>query len=306
MQRKIPVLVPQLFKLSLFYRSFSSSTNKVLTVQLTPELPREAKVVIPVSMIRYERNREEFDRELSELFQHTASQLAMDKIESVHVIATTALHENWSKDKIAQVDNHFLKTHKKILERQTGFFLWDEWINQHGKDVHEEYYQEILGLSKEESEWYKLMVKTHSQVAASENLETSLKYQRQEYAAIRLMASYYTDLVYMGRISPAWSYLYEAYPRLPRFVKAIIKAPLRQVKKFDSSFAVENILMQVENVVSSPNFPPNEKEKLIDVCQALFRTYGPKPKHLFIKSERALEIEKEMPSLLPGMKLQRL
>ncbi len=272
MHRKI--LTPSVRSCGLFYRPFSSKQQKTLHLQLVPELSTDAKIVIPISMTRYEKNREQFDKELSVLFRFTAEQLAENAIESVDVIATTALHEDWPESKITEIDNHFMKTHEKALAKQTHFFLWNDWMKRFDQSLHQKQYEEIVKLSEEGSEWYKLMVKTHANASISNDLTTSLRYQRQEYAAIRSMTGY-SDLVYMGSISPAWSYLYELYQNLPRFVKASIRSQASLLSTFDSSQTVKLVLSLIEQTVTNPSIPPQEKVKLKEYAICLFHAHIP-------------------------------
>jgi hypothetical protein len=224
-------------------------------------------------MARYDKDKERFDAELSILFKHMAEKLDQQEIASVDVLSTTALHEDWPESKIAAIEDHFFTTHEKILRKQTNFFSWNDWIKQQEEQIYQRYYKEILDLSKEGSEWYDLMLKTHNNVAISADLEISLKYQRREYAAIRMM-NRYTDLVYMGRISSGWSYLYKIYGnKIPRFVRASIQTKASQIENYDAAAAVKIVTTSIEEIVSSPNFPPNQKEKLKEICENLFRTY---------------------------------
>lgn len=272
MHRKI--LTPFVRSCSLFYRPFSSKQQKTLHLQLIPQLSTDAKIVIPVSMTRYEKNREQFDKELSTLFRFTAEQLTENTIESVDVIATTALHEDWPESKITEIDNHFMKTHEKALAKQTHFFLWNDWIQRFDKSLHQKQYEEIVKLSEPGSEWHKLMVNTHANASISNDLTTSLRYQRQEYAAIRSMTEY-SDLIYMGPISPAWAYLYELYQNLPRFVKASIRSQASQLSNFDSSQTIKLALIVIEETVTNASIPRQEKEKLKKYALSLFHAYMP-------------------------------
>ncbi len=271
MQRKIHMTILPLLNNSLFHRGFSSK-SKVLHPVLCPQLLQDAKVVIPVSMVRYEKDKEKFDTELSALFQYMANKLEQEEIQSVDILATTALHEDWPDSKIAEIDDHFFNKHAKIAKKQMKFLLWKDWIKQRGEQIHQKYYEEVLELSKEGSEWYKLMLNTHSRVSIGSSLEISLSYQRKEYAAIRAM-NYYTDLVYMGHISSAWSYLYELYPNIPRFVRVSMQPQASQIKNYDADAAVKIVTASLEQIVSSPNFPPKQKEQLKEICHNLFRTY---------------------------------
>jgi uncharacterized protein (UPF0147 family) len=240
---------------------------------LCPQLQPDAKVIIPVSMARYQNQKEKFDFELSTLFSHMADKLKQNEIQSVDVLSTTALHEEWPKNKIEAIENHFFNTHAKILRKQINFFSWDDWIKQQGEKIYQKYYEEVVELSKEGSEWYDLMLKTHHNVSTiNTNVEASLRYQRREYAAIRTM-NHYTDLVYMGHISSAWSHLYRIYPDIPRFVRASIHAQVSQIKNYDADMAVKMATTLIEQIVSSPNFPSKKKEKLQEICHNLFRTY---------------------------------
>jgi hypothetical protein len=220
-------------------------------------------------MVRYEKDKERFDAELSTLFQYMDEK---KEVKSVDVLATAERHENWTKSKIAEIDGHFFNTHAKMPRKKTIFFSWNDWLEKRGKEAHQKYYEEIVELSKEGTEWYDLMLKTHSKISVGSDLAFSLKYQRHEYAAMRAMDGY-TDLVYMGRISSAWAYLYKIYPNLPRFVRASVQNQASQIQNYDANSTVRIIAASIEQVVSNQHFPSDQKEMLKEICNNLFLTY---------------------------------
>ena len=277
MQRKLPRSIPCLIRHSFFHRDFSSEKSKplkALHAVLCQPLKPDANVVIPVSMVRYDKDKGRFDTELSAFFRCIAEKIDQKEIKSVDVLSTTALHEDWHQDKITKIDNHFFDTHAKMPNSRMRFLRWNDWMSLERKQLHRKYYEEVLALSKEGSLWYNLMLETHKTVSISADLNVSLNYQRQEYAAIRTMSDY-TDLIYMGHVSAAWAHLYRIDPEIPRFVRAFIQTQISPVKNYEADAAVKMASTLIEQIVSSPNFPIKQKENLQKICYTLFSTYIP-------------------------------
>lgn len=262
----------------------NKSKNKLYEVNLTPQIIANKKIVIPVSMGRYDisaKKTKEYDYMLSALFTCISEKLKTGEISSVDVISTCELQGiNWNNDTIKKIETHFYQTHKAALQEQTNFFTWNNWIDTKGREEYQDYYNLVLQKSDYETEWYDLMVRTHGGVSLDTNLENSLEYQRQEYAAILLMQSY-DYLVYTGSISLAWSYLYRLFPqnKLPVFVKAEFSKTKKAnsiASQADAMHTTKMILTMIEQTLTSSNFPEEEKKKIIDRGMSLFYAYEPR------------------------------
>lgn len=279
----------QILKTQIFFPSFVFARNLSASVRYSPvfvpKLLRDSKLIIPISMGRYslgEKKKIEYDEMLSSLFIYTENLLREGAVKSVDILSTAGLQRiNWNDAQVEEVEAHFFQRHERLLSSQSNFYRWDEWINKQGKVRFEKCYQEITKKSAKGTEWYNLMVKTHENTKMSVDLERSLEYQRREYAAIVLMDNY-THLAYAGYISLAWSYLYHVMHddiTLPVFTRVNFEKkskPESLISIADASHTTKIILNMIEQTLTSPSFPNEEKIKLTDTSMSLFYAYTPK------------------------------
>lgn len=267
---------------------FSSSVPRLpgakhSLIRFDPEFfSRDARVIIPISFSRYvvdgkisAKRATEYDHFLSALFERTSFFLDAGIIASVDVLATGDLQRiNWSDSLADSIEQHFFEVHQDLLLRQSNAYKWSQWITLQGNQVFEKAYQEIVSQSQPGSHWYNLMGKTHESVKISGEIELSLEYQRREYAAISLMSKY-THLVYPGRISTAWAYLYNKCNGLPIFsqVKLETTNSNSYIDSYDVDHTTRMLLSNVKQVLTSRNFPPKSKEAFIDEIIGLIYTY---------------------------------
>jgi len=267
---------------SCFFSSHSFGNGNFYQVRLSPKPLTDSKIVMPISMVRYDGGKNEiakYDKEIGALLKHTSEALARKNIESVDVVSSAGLQKiNWGEKKAQEIEEHFLKVHHDLLAQHTSFYTWDEFIHKLGKEKFEINYNMIKNESVTGSEWYKLMVKVHNAIKLNNSLESSIEYQRREYAAIYTMRNQYTHIAYMGDISIAWAYLYSLYDNLPVFSKAVIeKNPEKiDVNTSEANTIIRLITNNVQDVLSSENFPNKEKQKLSDKLMSIIYAYSPK------------------------------
>jgi len=250
------------------------------SIEFVPDLTDGSRVVIPVSLGRYDTGQKkaaEYDNLLHRLFSSVVHLKQAELLSQVDVISTGGLQcINWEAEKVNRIEKHFLETHKELLEKVSRTYRWDEWIDEHRRDRFEADYDEIKEKTKEGSEWYILMVKTHEHAKMSSDLGKSLEYQRREYAAVKNMNDY-DRLIYTGLISPAWAYMYHVFPyaTLPLFTRASLEAtPI--VGAAEANQTTKLLISGLEQTLASPSFPETEKDRLIDVGLRLFYTYAPR------------------------------
>lgn len=266
-------------------RSFTSGkSNTMHRVTFTPSAQAHENLVLPISMSRYDagkKNQEQYDKALRAVFTHTAELLEQGEVQSVDVISAAGLQAvNWDAEKVKKIENHFLETHAELLNRQTNCYVWNEWIDEYGRNQYERYYQEVVARSQPGSDWRELMESTYSSITLSSSLSASVEYQRREYAAIMLMECY-NKILYLGRISPAWAYLYKIIQdiSLPTFTRISVSnqtANVVPVQSADANHSVQLILSLLEKTLSSQNFPKKQKQEIIEGAVTLFNAYGPK------------------------------
>lgn len=261
-------------------RSFSTQAPYV--ARFVPVLPKEAKVIIPISMTRYDGDlskRRHYDQEISALLSYTASCLKKGDLNSVEVISTAGLQRiNWGSEKTQEIEAHFLTTHQAMLSQQTHVHTWDGFTDKLGAELYATNYELIKAASAEGSLWYSLMLKTSDSVRINSDIEKSLEYQRREYASILSMKSIYSHIAYLGKTSPAWSHLYQEHEGLPLFTRAIVEKIKNkaEISTADANACVNMAFNSIEGILVNENFPKKDKVKLADMVTSLFRAYIPK------------------------------
>jgi len=247
-----------------------------------PILPKASKVIIPISMTRYDGDsikRKHYDQEISSLLIYAANCLEKGELKSVDIISTSGLQKiNWGNDKADEVEEHFMKTHKEMLSKQTKVYTWDGLIEKLGITAYSNNYELIKSASGITSTWHELMLKTREMTNVNSSLEKSLEYQRREYAAILSMKSIYSHIAYMGKPSPAWSYLYQQYDELPIFTRIAIdkKKNKSEITATDANACMNIIFNNIEGILVNENFSIKDKKRLADMVSSLFRTYIPR------------------------------
>lgn len=256
---------------------------KKYNVAFIPEPIKDSRVIIPISLGRYnisEKKTEEYDAILKALFTHAYSLLSSGSLKQVDILFTGDLQRiNWEDGLVNKIESHFFRTHQEKLSQLSNIYKWNAWLEAK-QDMYQKFYQDVLEKSQHGSEWYNLMVKTHDEVRMSNDLELSLEYQRKEYAAIMLMQEY-NYIIYTGTISLAWAYMYSIYSslKLPIFSRAAfsgINTAGSVIGSTDAHHTTKLIVHNLEQTLSSHNFPKSEKEKLIKMCMSLIYAYGPK------------------------------
>ena len=250
-------------------------------IQLTPALKEKSHVIIPISMGRYnidQKKTKQYDKELKALFEYTALLLKIKFINQVDIVSSAGLQAiNWPAPLVSHVEEHFISKHNNLLKQQSNFYTWDQFIEKLGVNNYNRTYKEILYQSRENTEWYNLMQDTHISVKSSLNLKQSIEYQRREYAAIRLM-DHYDHIIYLGKISPAWAYLYHTFKTLkPLYTKAEYKnnSIAGGIQTYDVNHSIRMILSNIEATLLSENIPDKEKKRLVNSTLSLLYAYAP-------------------------------
>jgi hypothetical protein len=250
--------------------------------QFLPQLPKESKIILPISMTRFgedKEKRQQYNKEIDAVLRLTAESLEAGKATSVEVLSTAGLQElNWGKEKAEEVENYFWNTHQKILGKQTKFYTWPEFINTLGKEKFEANYQLIKEASTEGTEWHNLMLMTYKSTRVNSSVEKSLEYQRKEYAATLSMRDRYTHIAYMGNVSLSWSYLYRAYKELPIFTRVIIEKIPRKLKinTTEANGIIDMLSKNIAEVLTNQYISMVEKERLADIMISLAQAYVPR------------------------------
>ncbi len=273
-----------MFKFNQNIRFSSEVSSKTPIVRFDPNFPKDSKIIMPISFSRYLLNGEfsikrakEYDSFLNTIFQKTAYLLKCNLISSIDILSTGD-HQRicWDNNLTNRVEQHFLNTHEAILSQQSNILTLNQWISRKGEDIFNKRYERITIESLEGTNWYDLMLKTHSTLKMSGSIEKSLEYQRKEYAAMSLMNEY-THLVYTGSISIAWAYLYQKYDNVPIFSQARVERS-DNVGSYndicDSEPTTKTLLVMIKDILASSKFPPDKKESLANSCMGLFYAYG--------------------------------
>jgi hypothetical protein len=259
-----------------------SSLAAPYQARIKPVLSRESKVILPISMTRYDgdkEKREQYDKDIDALLRFTAEGLETGRIGRVEVLSTAGLQElNWNKEKAKEIEDYFMSAHHKMLEKQNEVHTWDGFISKVGKEKFESNYQLIKTASIEGSVWHGMMLKTHKAIKINSDIEKSLECQRRKYAAILSMKGMYTNVVCMGNMSLAWSYLYQEYQDLPVFNRVILEKIKKKVgiSTVEADAIVSMISRNIEDVLTNENFPKKVKRKLAERGTSLFQAYVPR------------------------------
>lgn len=279
-------------------RVISTNTVSRYTTRLIPQLGDSARVVLPISLNRFDGDkikREQYDAEIDTLLRFTDSQLKTGNITSVDVVSTGELQQlNWGVEKAREIEEYFLTTHHKMLSKQTSIHTWSNFIKQLGEQKYEENYKLIKSASSPGSNWHDLMLKTQEATKVTTDIETSLEYQRREYALILSTQNLYTNIAYMGNISLAWSYLYKLYDGLPVFTRITIDKTEKKanISTADANTTVNLVLSNVEQVLTNQNFPTKEKIKLANMVTSLVQAYAPNNESVDKKLQDTTEKDK--------------
>lgn len=270
-------------------RGFSSEINiEHYRVRLIPQLEKDAKIILPISMTRYvgdKKKRQQYDKEINALLRFTAESLKQERVGAVEVLSTTGLQEiNWGKERADEIENYFMGTHQSLLARQTRVHTWEGFVDLLGRKNFEDNYQLIKAASTEGTIWHNQMLRTYRSVKVVSDIEKSLEYQRREYAVILSARERYTHMAYMGRTSLAWSYLYRAYKNVPIFARVSIEKisanseadftePDNSIETlWDNTISAIN---EVAKILNDVNVPASKKDKFIDNITSLLQTHAP-------------------------------
>jgi hypothetical protein len=266
------------------YRILSRKlSSSALKAKFVPELPQKSRSIIAISMARYEgeiSQREQYDREIVALLEHSAHALERGHIASVDVVSAAGLPNTWGKEKSKEIEDHFFTTHRNLLEKQTGFYTFSQLIQKLGPEKFSKCMDSVEASSGHGSEWFKNMEKTYESTRVRSGLDHSLLYQRTEYAAILAMSGVYSNIIYMGNLSLGWAYLYKQYENedLPIFTRAAVEKIFKksQISTAEAEYKVESILREVENILTNEQFPIKQKSKLINSGTSFFYAYSPR------------------------------
>lgn len=266
----------------LFRRRFSSSA---LEVAFVPKLSPSSRVIVPISMSRFdgvEEKKKRYNEEIDALLSHTADLLERKKIESVEVVSAAGLQEiTWGKEKAQEIEMYFFKTHASMLKKQTAFYTFNQLVEKLNQQKFEKNLSSIEEFSSAGTIWYRFMQKAFESVRVGGTLEGSLRYQRAEYAAVLAMSDVYTHILYMGNLSMAWSYLYEQYPEknIPKFTRVVVTKTDNAERPLSASeikSKVEHVVREVENILTDERISEKEKGSLMHSVTTFFYAYGPK------------------------------
>src|SRR5690606_9657422 len=109
------------------------------------------------------------------------------------------------------------------------------------------------------------------------------------------------NIIYMGNLSLAWAYLYKQYETedLPVFTRAAIEKVFKtsQISNSEARNKVENVLREVESILTNEQFPQKEKSKLIDSGTGFFYAYSPRKKQPVEKGSQHASDELIIPKM---------
>jgi hypothetical protein len=192
-------------------------------LRLSQEIPKDARLILPISMDKYDDAHakiKKYDKKLNTLFEYAADLLQKKHVSSVDVLSTAELYQlKWRPDFEKKIADHFFEQHAKTLREPIRKYTWNQWMAEEGKDRQakfDKYLELVNNLSQPNTEWYKHMMKTYEQHKKETDLESVLKYQRQEFAGM-LIKQEYSHIIYMGKLPDALSYMYHIFPR-PKYM----------------------------------------------------------------------------------------
>ncbi len=268
-----------------FYSQVSGGST--LGVRVTPALPHAGKIIIPISMGRYdppaslkEETRQRaivrYDEEIKTLLEYTADYSSGRDGREVVVLSTAGLQKiNWGEEKANAIGAHFLSQHPDLLKRQSHHYTWEQFIRLDEAKFAESY-DRVLKESGEGTEWYQHMLQTHKRVRMSDNLEKSLEYQRKEYATTLLISHLgFSHLLYTGPISAGSAYMHKNLDLKFTFIQATI-TKVKKDEKIDhtAGVAVKFTLDSMRTLLTDSRVPPKDKAELEEHAQNLLYVYG--------------------------------
>lgn len=270
----------QLFRFfSTVDKQLPAVANRLVTFSPWPK--KGSKLILPISVSRYQNDRDAYDSELDAMLTSTAKALAEEKVQSIDVLITGELCKHLPKQEIEELDSHFLTTHRYLLSKHTGSYRLNEFLEAKiDKNKLEANLKKVTEDSAEGTPWYKCMLKMHHKIKTKSGLEDSLRYQRMEVAITKSMAGLYTHMCYLGFAPDFMTYLYQQYSSesIPLFVRITVDKKQLEIKPFvtkaEASIITRHVTLLLEEVLTNDKFPNKEREKLISNCTNLIRLYG--------------------------------
>lgn len=107
---------------------------------------------------------------------------------------------NWGKEKSVEIEKYFFTTHAAMLRRQRNIYTFSSAVEKLGKEKYEHNYALVKTASARGTTWHDFMLRTHELMKMPSTFETSLEYQRREYALILSAQNIYTHMAYLGHV----------------------------------------------------------------------------------------------------------
>jgi len=179
-----------------------------MSVKFSIDIPEGSKLIVLISMSSNLK-----DLKLNELIEV----LKERRCDITILIADTLQKYNTDYVSALKMGDDFLQENKQILIN-VKVLRWHEYIESHKEEFEKNRYLVELK-AKKGTTFYNKMVTTYSTCAMSKDLESSLEYQKEEYAAFLTMSEF-TYHLYPKSISDGMAWLYKEFPdiRKPQYI----------------------------------------------------------------------------------------
>ena len=167
-----------------------------MTIKFSLEIPKGSKVIVPSSM-----GSDLKGEKLKELINN----LKENDCDVTILIADTLQKYNYDYTTALKMGDNFLLENKGIL-KDVKVIRWDEFIESK-KELFEKNKNLIEQKATKGSTFYNKMVRTQNKCAVSKDIDSSLEYQKEEYAAILTMSEF-DYFIYSKSITDAMACLY--------------------------------------------------------------------------------------------------
>ncbi len=236
-----------------------------------PQLPLTAKIVIPISMNQPLQTGVAFKAQLDALktLGHAKSNITI-------LVCDTLNRHNCSESESMKQGNDFILANKETLQGY-NIIRWQEFVESHQPQFNEAH-NRIITISQPKSYFYEKIRKTWEKCLSAQEFQASLKYQREEYAAILCMHEF-DYLIYPKRPTNGIAYTYSHFKiTKPEYIHARINKTQAEKSQKPISFnemvrpiplAVRMALDDVETILSSSEISTQDKVFFADALQNL-------------------------------------
>ena len=214
------------------------------------------------------------------------------------LIADSLQKHNGDEQGALQRGQTYLEQNAEIL-KDINVVRWSAYIASKGSDFNEK--QKLIEeRSKEGATFYNKMARTHKKCAISNDLENSLKYQKEEYAVILTMSEF-NHLIYPKNITDGMLALYQEFSEIKMPIYTQVSFPSFQAKYAENLgvFKTENkrhenslplalrlLYDQTETLLRSPEISSEAKKMFKEQLRELFAKYDEK-----VASKKHLKVE---------------